>query len=193
MPWARADRKKDARFARFINDLMAHRQAEPQRRQRYERRKLHHGRSSNSFPAPIDLNGVGPNQQTEPVCGNRHQLHNTIQSSGSLTTQEGSAVYNTYAYNNHIGGHGFIDRIDSPGCRRVLYGILEPDARKRLTIDQVVNDEWMARIRYCTDCVTKQEQQVMMFGKDGALTPHNYLQLPNGQLHHQHTIPKKSN
>ncbi|KAK3822882.1 MAG: kinase-like domain-containing protein [Benniella sp.] len=107
MPWARADRKKDARFARFINDIMAHRQ--------------------------------------------------------------------------------------SPGCRRVLYGILEPDARKRLTIDQVVNDEWVARIRYCTDCVIMQEQQVMMFGEDGALAPHNYLRLPNGQLHHQHTIPKRNN
>ncbi|KAF9366853.1 hypothetical protein BGX34_003953 [Mortierella sp. NVP85] len=193
MPWARADRKKDARFARFINDIMVHRQVEPQRRQRYERRKLQHGRSSNSFPAPIGLNGVGPNQHTEYVCDNRHQLHNNTQSSGSPTRQEGSAVYNTYAYNNHIGGHGFIDRIESPGCRRVLYGILEPDARKRLTIDQVVNDEWVARIRYCTDCVTKQEQQVMMFGEKSVLAPHNYLQLPSGQLHHQHTIPKKNN
>ncbi|KAF9947079.1 serine/threonine-protein kinase HAL4/sat4, partial [Modicella reniformis] len=78
------------------------------------------------------------------------------------TTATVPTVYSTYAYNNYIGGHRFIDRMEPPGCRRVLYGILEPDARKRMTIDQVVNDEWVNHIRYCTDCVTKQEQQAMV-------------------------------
>ncbi|KAI8357728.1 kinase-like domain-containing protein [Mortierella sp. GBAus27b] len=118
MPWARADRKRDARFARYVNDIVTHRQAEPQRRL----------------------------------------------------------------------------RIETPGSRRVLYGILEPDARRRLTIDQVANDEWVSRIRFCTDCPMKQEQQaVMIYGKDAAMTPQKYLQLPNGELHHRHSIPKTTN
>ncbi|KAG0010719.1 serine/threonine-protein kinase HAL4/sat4 [Entomortierella chlamydospora] len=37
MPWARADCKKNARFVRYINDIMAHRYSEPQRRLQYKR------------------------------------------------------------------------------------------------------------------------------------------------------------
>ncbi|KAI8604724.1 kinase-like domain-containing protein [Dissophora ornata] len=129
MPWSRADRKKDARFARYISDIMAHRYSEAQRRSKYDQRQRHGG-------------SYGPRL------------------------------------------------IETPGCRRVLYGILEPDARKRLTIDQVVNDDWVSRIRYCTDCTDKQEQQVAMVFSRGTAA-HRYLQLPNGDLHHQHAIPRK--
>ncbi|KAI7826168.1 kinase-like domain-containing protein [Gamsiella multidivaricata] len=71
----------------------------------------------------------------------------------------------------------FIDRIETPGCRRVLYAILEPDARKRLTIEQVVRDEWVRRIRYCTDSPMKQEEQALLCGSAGA--------------NHSHAVPKK--
>ncbi|OAQ27857.1 Pkinase-domain-containing protein [Linnemannia elongata AG-77] len=118
MPWARADRKKDARFNRFITDIMNHRHSEVQRR-----------------------------------------LH--------------------------------------PGCRRILYAILEPDARKRVTIDQVLADEWVSKIRYCTDNLAAQEDQAsLVFGRDavtglGGCGGERYLCLPNGQLHHRHAVPKK--
>ncbi|KAF9579663.1 serine/threonine-protein kinase HAL4/sat4, partial [Lunasporangiospora selenospora] len=46
MPWARADRKKDARFARFWNDITSHRMSEAARRLHYERRQLYFGQQS---------------------------------------------------------------------------------------------------------------------------------------------------
>ncbi|KAK3837627.1 MAG: serine threonine-protein kinase hal4 sat4 [Linnemannia elongata] len=118
MPWARADRKKDARFNRFITDIMNHR------------------------------------------------------------------------------GHEFIDRIENPGCRRILYAILEPDARKRVTIDQILADVWVNKIRYCTDNLAAQEEQAcLVFGRDAVAGlgggGERYLCLSNGQLHHRHAVPKK--
>jgi hypothetical protein len=188
MPWARADRKRDARFARYVNDIVTHRQAEPQRRLRYERRQLQYGRSSSSLPDHRRHNDCGC-PSSSGLRSKAHSLDCT-----STVKSASTATYYTYAYNNYIGGHGFIDRIETPGSRRVLYGILEPDARRRLTIDQVANDEWVSRIRFCTDCPIKQEQQaVMIYGKDAAMTPQKYLQLPNGELHHRHSIPKTTN
>ncbi|KAF9943669.1 hypothetical protein BGZ70_005595, partial [Mortierella alpina] len=104
--------------------------------------------------------------------------------SGSETTTTSApvpaTVYNTFPYNGHVGGHEFIDRIETPGCRRILYAILEPDVRKRVTIEQVVRDEWVARIRFCTDRVSLQEQQAaMVFGGPaaaGAANAAKYMQ-----------------
>ncbi|KAF9986305.1 serine/threonine-protein kinase HAL4/sat4 [Mortierella antarctica] len=106
------------------------------------------------------------------------------------TTPVPATVYNTFPYNSHVGGHEFIDRIETPGCRRILYAILEPDVRKRVTIEQVVRDDWVARIRYCTDSVSKQEQQAaMVFGQGASVA--KYMQgARHGTLHHQHAVPK---
>ncbi|KAF8940926.1 serine/threonine-protein kinase HAL4/sat4 [Dissophora ornata] len=240
MPWSRADRKKDARFARYISDIMAHRYSEAQRRSKYDQRQRHGGSygprlfdsmssssrsygslgsGSGAFGRPHEVNhhrhfpsyqptdsgsSLSQSETASPTSANCEEDGSV--SPKSSTTVSGSpvmdevataataavppAVYNTYAYNGHIGGHEFLDRIETPGCRRVLYGILEPDARKRLTIDQVVNDDWVSRIRYCTDCTDKQEQQVAMVFSRGTAA-HRYLQLPNGDLHHQHAIPRK--
>ncbi|KAF9152611.1 serine/threonine-protein kinase HAL4/sat4, partial [Linnemannia schmuckeri] len=248
MPWARADRKKDARFNRFISDIMNHRHCETQRRHQYERRQLHHQSLSSSGSGSSGGVGVGsigsgstrsgsgagagsadacnrPHEvshhlQYPPYNPNQHQPHHrhlqesssggssrsgsptsphrnraaeaeTPQSSvnnspvsskpvGLFSTSSSSSssdgfasslvstpstatipptIYNTFAYNSYLGGHEFIDRIETPGCRRILYAILEPDARKRVTIDQILADEWVSKIRYCTDNLTAQEEQ----------------------------------
>ncbi|KAG0076358.1 serine/threonine-protein kinase HAL4/sat4 [Linnemannia elongata] len=281
MPWARADRKKDARFNRFITDIMNHRHSEVQRRLQYERRQLHHqslssstsggsggvkvgsigsgstssrsGSGSGSGDAYSRPHEASHHPQYPPYNPNQHQQQQHQQESSSVSssrsgspteTPESSvdnspvspkpvggplsspdafasspasatpststsatttttiavvppAVYNTFAYNNHLGGHEFIDRIESPGCRRILYAILEPDARKRVTIDQVLADEWVSKIRYCTDSLAAQEDQAsLVFGRDavtglGGCGGERYLCLPNGQLHHRHAVPKK--
>ncbi|KAF9116652.1 serine/threonine-protein kinase HAL4/sat4 [Mortierella sp. AM989] len=236
MPWARADRKKDARFARYINDIMAHRNGEPQRRLQYERRQLRNN-STESGPQksqgslsygsetfsrphdvayhrqipsfqPTDYSCSTPSSGSGSPCSSRG--HGDTESSNSsancspvipsnVVSLDGMesdtpvvlpATYSTYSYNGYIGGHEFLDRIKNPGCRRILYAILEPDARKRVTIDQVVNDDWVSRIRYCTDCTIKQGQQAAAMHGQGASSS-RYLQLPNGELHHQHYTPKK--
>ncbi|KAF8982118.1 serine/threonine-protein kinase HAL4/sat4 [Entomortierella lignicola] len=244
MPWARADRKKDARFARYINDIMNHRRNEPQRRIQYERRQLlsnsigsgsvnplnslisgsetfsrpheashlrqfppyqpaEYGNSSNT-PSSVGSGPLcssqgrkdskGPNSSVE--CSTASPAKGSPDKVESITTSTASAasipptVYNTYSYNGYIGGHEFLDRIETPGCRRIMYAILEPDAKKRVTIDQVVNDEWVSRIRYCTDCPMKQDQMATaMFGQGTSSS--RYLQLPSGELHHRHATPKK--
>ncbi|KAF9119262.1 serine/threonine-protein kinase HAL4/sat4 [Mortierella sp. GBA39] len=280
MPWARADRKKDARFNRFITDIMNHRHSEAQRRLQYERRQLHHqslcsstnsgggvrvgsvgsgntrsGSGSGSVDAYSRPHEVSHLPQYPPYNPNQHQRQHqhqnqqecssvsssrsgspteTPQSSvenspvsskpvGPLSTPDAfasspvsatpssssttttiisttavpPAVYNTFAYNNYLGGHEFIDRIEIPGCRRILYAILEPNARKRVTIDQVLADDWVSKIRHCTDNLTAQEEQAcLVFGRDavaglGGSGGENYLCLPNGQMHHQHVVPKK--
>ncbi|KAF9085707.1 serine/threonine-protein kinase HAL4/sat4 [Mortierella sp. AD031] len=297
MPWARADRKKDARFSRYISDIMNHRHSEAQRRLQYERRQLHHyslasnstgtgssgsgygghgsnvrtgsgstvGSSSHSESGSVDVyshpheashlrqfppynvnhhhqqqqqqesssvessrsgSPTGPQSRAigdgapespqssvnnSPVSGTRPS---TVESSAKITGSLFSdpfaslltsasptvvvppAAYNTFSYNGHLGGHEFIDRTETPGCRRVLYAVLEPDARKRLTIDQVLADEWVSRIRHCTDNILSQEEQAMMvYGRDavmgGSVEVGRYLCLPNGQLHHTHAVPKK--
>lgn len=283
MPWARADRKKDARFNRFITDINNHRHSEVQRRLQYERRQLHHQSLSSSTSGGgggVKVGSIGSGS-TSPRSGSgsgsvdaycrpheashhpqyphynpnqhQHQQQQHQQESSSVSssrsgspteTPESSvdnspvspkpvggplsspdafasspasatpststsatttttiavvppAVYNTFAYNNHLGGHEFIDRIESPGCRRILYAILEPDARKRVTIDQVLADEWVSKIRYCTDNLAAQEDQAcLVFGRDavtglGGCGGERYLCLPNGQLHHRHAVPKK--
>jgi len=246
MPWSRADRKKDARFARYISDIMAHRNSEVQRRLKYDHRQRHSGgynpkffgsissssyghgslgsgsgafsrpqevshhrqlpsyqlADSGSSPlqsetvSPTSVNNeevgiVSPNSSItgsgSPVAGSKSSMDEVV---ATATAAVPPAVYNTYAYNGYIGGHEFLDRIETLGCRRVLYAILEPDVRRRLTIDQVVNDDWVSRIRHCTDCTDKQEQQAMMVFGPGTAA-HRYLQLPNGDLHHQHAMPKK--
>ncbi|KAF9359884.1 serine/threonine-protein kinase HAL4/sat4 [Mortierella sp. AD094] len=245
MPWARADRKKDARFARYINDIMAHRHSEPQRRLQYERRQLrnnsigsgslisqgslsfaseafsrpHEALHHRQFPpyqpadysnnscnspssgsgSPCSSHGIGetesPNSSANcsPVTPIKASLDRAESFATTTTTTAAvipPVVYNTYSYNGYIGGHEFLDRMETPGCRRIMYAILEPDARKRVTIDQVVNDEWVSRIRYCTDCPVKQEQQATaMYGQGASLS--RYLQLSNGELPHQHATPKK--
>lgn len=275
MPWARADRKKDARFSRFISDIMNHRHSEAQRRLQYERRQLHRqsltsgssggrvgsgsggsgstrsGSGSGSVDAYTRPHEVNHQPQYPPYNPNQHP-HQCVSSSSTGSSRSGSptsphqnraaeagadspqssvdnspvsskpvngllsssspdplvssptstttvvppAVYNTYPYNNYLGGHEFIDRIETPGCRRILYAILEPDARKRLTIDQVLADEWVSRIRYCTDNLDAQKEQAcMVFGK-GAVTGlggggERYLCMPNGKAHHRHAVPKK--
>lgn len=236
MPWARADRKKDGRYARFFNDIMIHRQTEGQRRSQFERQQLYSLRpgtnkqeggaqyctnvngtsSSDLFSSP---HYVSHHCQFPPFNSDAHgssqisRVSNDSSLAGTLTSQlsqgstdtglssvQGSPVeqsatplsaYNTYGYNQHLGGHEFIDRIETVGCRRVLYSILEPEPKRRLTIDQVANDEWVHRIRYCTDEIVKQEQQaVMHLGK--GVPSSKYLTLAIvGQPHHQHAVPKK--
>ncbi|KAF9908362.1 serine/threonine-protein kinase HAL4/sat4 [Linnemannia zychae] len=294
MPWARADRKKDARFNRYINDILNHRHSEAQRRLQYERRQLHHQSLASSVSISSGSGSVGPGsrslgsgsasgsmdaynrphevshhrqyppynpsqylrqqqQQDSSSIGSSSRSGSptspqsshaagegavTPQSSvdnspvstkpngGPLSSQEafvsspasattsgsGSstlatfspaaippAVYNTFPYNDYLGGHEFIDRIETPGCRRILYAILEPNPRKRVTIDQVLADEWVSRIRYCTDNLNAQDEQAaLLFGRNfgGSLAVgggggERYLCLPDGQLHHRHAIPKK--
>ncbi|KAF9542497.1 hypothetical protein BGW38_009789 [Lunasporangiospora selenospora] len=106
--------------------------------------------------------------------------------SGAMTL---FSAYNTYAYNDHIGGHEFIDRIELPGCRRVLYAILEPDSQKRLTIDQIIGDEWVASICHCTDVLAKQGLQAAMVHGPGA-SASKYMLTASGQVHHSHFKPK---
>ncbi|KAF9923191.1 serine/threonine-protein kinase HAL4/sat4 [Linnemannia zychae] len=262
MPWARADRKKDARFNRYINDIMSHRHTETQRRLHYERRQLHQKNSydrqscgsngsastrsgSDAWNHPHEVSHLrqyppyNPNAETSSITSSRSgsptsprgcitargdSTSETPQSSlnsspisfkplsptsEALASSAGSTafnplgmsvvpptVYNTFGYNGFIGGHEFIDRIETPGCRRVLYAILEPDARKRITIDQVIADEWISRIRYCTDNHAAQEEQMrLVFGAESQNMNEGekgrYLSLPNGQPHHRHVLPKK--
>jgi len=225
MPWARADRKKDARYARYINDITNHRYSEAQRRLQFDRRHLYGSNTQSSFSSS---GGGRSDNFNKPHEVNHHRQfppyklsdlhipkHNgnikvvvsstatSSSNSGSPTSPwsqgetvtphssiEGSpvsafkpttgnpvdwsaatppaptalattppAVYNTYAYNGYIGGHEFIDRIEIPGCRRVLYAIMEPDPKRRLTIDQVQADEWMSKVRYCSDEIGKPTLQ----------------------------------
>ncbi|KAF9572341.1 serine/threonine-protein kinase HAL4/sat4 [Mortierella alpina] len=259
MPWARADRRKDARYARYISDITTHRHHETQRRLQFERRVLQNATakgskvtlgSQGSSTALVDPFGrpheashhrtfpprspnscaaasVESSQSGSPTSLQSHDgtesSHTSLESSpvtpikalpfeasqelmiaNSTNTTVGTdgttcsgastpvpeTVYNTFPYNGHIGGHEFIDRIETPGCRRILYAILEPDVRKRVTIEQVVKDDWVARIRYCTDSVSKQEQQAVMVFGQGA-NPAKYMQGARpGTLHHQHAVPK---
>ncbi|KAG9064603.1 serine/threonine-protein kinase HAL4/sat4 [Linnemannia hyalina] len=280
MPWARADRKKDARFNRFITDIVNHRHSEAQRRLQYERRQLHHhslcsstgngggvrvgsvgsgntrsGSGSGSVDAYSRPHEVSHLPQYPPYNPNQHQhqhQHQHQQKSSSVsssrsgsptetpqssvdnspvsskpvgplsspdafasspvsvppssstittittttTTAVPPAVYNTFAYNNYLGGHEFIDRIEIPGCRRILYAILEPNAHKRVTIDQVLADDWVSKIRHCTDNFAAQEEQAcLVFGRHAVAGlgggGENYLCLPNGEMHHRHAVPKK--
>ncbi|KAG0211034.1 serine/threonine-protein kinase HAL4/sat4 [Mortierella sp. GBA30] len=266
MPWARADRRKDARYARFIRDITAYRYNEPYRRLQFERRMLlnastqvskadagshtgssHTSRStvpsaeifdrsqeancrrqlppyspeesnisagtSSQSGSPTSLHSqddtVSPHTSVEnsPVTTKKPMPFDTAQdltmatnctgttsgsgeSAMSIAAPIPATVYNTYAYNGHLGGHEFIDRMENPGCRRILYAILEPDVRKRVTIEQVVKDDWVARIRHCTDCVSKQEQQAaLVFGR--GTSPGKYMQgYGYGTPHHQHAVPK---
>ncbi|KAG9322336.1 hypothetical protein KVV02_001557 [Mortierella alpina] len=257
MPWARADRRKDARYARYISDITTHRHHETQRRLQFERRVLqttskgskvtlgspgsltaladpfgrpHEANHHRQFP-PHSPNECGASvessQSGSPTSLQSHDgtesSHTSMESSpvtpikampfeasqdpmtanststtagtgdttcSGATTPVPATVYNTFPYNNHVGGHEFIDRIETPGCRRILYAILEPDVRKRVTIEQVVRDDWVARIRYCTDSVSKQEQQaVMVFGQGASVA--KYMQgARHGTLHHHHAVPK---
>ncbi|KAI1306464.1 serine/threonine-protein kinase HAL4/sat4 [Mortierella claussenii] len=269
MPWARADRKKDARFARFINDIMTHRHGELQRRLQHDRRQLRERSSSapgsrsgsesvasssllsdtSSRPHEVthqrhyppyqpsgpwsasdstsgsvsassytgtpvtplsqitespnsSVHGSSPPSQRNKVNSlddNDMMASRTSSVAIASATDVPPAVYSTFAYNHHVGGHEFLDRMEAPGCRRVMYGVLEPDSRKRLTIDQVVNDEWISQIRYCTDCVEKQEQQVaMVFGKNAlaegryGVNVSRYMMVQEtGELHHRHATPKE--
>lgn len=130
-----------------------------------------------------------------PTSQHSHGSTNTdlssVQGSPIEQTATPLSAYNTYGYNQHLGGHEFIDRIETVGCRRVLYAILEPEPKRRLTIDQVANDEWVYRIRYCTDEIEKQEQQTLLHLGSGVLSS-KYLSLAtSGQPHHQHAVPKK--
>ncbi|KAG0045493.1 serine/threonine-protein kinase HAL4/sat4 [Gryganskiella cystojenkinii] len=228
MPWARADRKKDARYARYINDITNHRYSEAQRRLQFERHQIYQNGTSSSggrpssggttssistnmdtlsrpheashhrqYPPyrPSDLrithNKVYPtstsssNNSASPTSplsqGETVTPHSSTESSpvsysvvkpsqhpldwaaSSATTANSLAptvippVYNTYTYNGHLGGHEFIDRIETPGCRRILYAIMEPDPKKRLTIEQVAADEWVSRIHFCSDEIQRVE------------------------------------
>ncbi|KAG0037247.1 serine/threonine-protein kinase HAL4/sat4 [Podila clonocystis] len=237
MPWARADRKKDGRYARFFNDIMIYRQTEGQRRSQFERQQLYslrpgankqggeaqygsniNGNTSSSdmfispnyishhrqFP-PFNFDAQATSQNTRAsndssLAGSFTSQHSQDSTDTGLSSVQGSPVeqtatplsaYNTYGYNQHLGGHEFIDRIETVGCRRVLYAILDPEPKRRLTIDQVANDEWVQRIRYCTDEIVKQEQQTVIHVGKGVPSS-KYLTLAiGGQQHHQHAVPKK--
>ncbi|KAF9180428.1 serine/threonine-protein kinase HAL4/sat4 [Haplosporangium sp. Z 767] len=230
MPWARADRRKDVRFARYVNDIISHRHGEVQRRLHFERQQFYNmplamyskssigsgpngsasqGSYDNSLPNILDRsqdtqhrrpsqgenggsadstpNGplanpasyIDPDSpqtsaNSPPTSNSKHitiDLLSSVNKPMSETVASACpppTVYNTFTYNGHLGGHQFIDRIENPGCRRILYAILEPEAQKRVTIDQIVNDEWVANIRYCTDYAPE-----------------------SGLQHHQHAVPKK--
>ncbi|KAG0029476.1 serine/threonine-protein kinase HAL4/sat4 [Podila clonocystis] len=237
MPWARADRKKDGRYARFFNDIMIYRQTEGQRRSQFERQQLytlrpgvnkqggqaqygssingntsssdmfispHHISNHRQFP-PFNFDAQATSQNTRAsndssLAGSFTSQHSQDSTDTGLSSVQGSPVeqtatplsaYNTYGYNQHLGGHEFIDRIETVGCRRVLYAILDPEPKRRLTIDQVANDEWVQQIRYCTDEIVKQEQQTVMHVGKGVPSS-KYLTLAiGGQQHHQHAVPKK--
>ncbi|KAF9405562.1 serine/threonine-protein kinase HAL4/sat4, partial [Podila epigama] len=251
MPWARADRRRDGRYARFYNDIMIHRQNEYQRFLQHERYAAYAsnsasgsptssrhqatftGQSPNSsadslpFPESFGMSPQGhyhrqyppvsPNAGIRPhnasgsndssLAGSPTSQHSQDTTDTGYTSMQGSPVesltsrasgstpksaYNTFAYNQHLGGHEFIDRIETVGCRRVLYAILEPEPKRRLTIDQVANDEWVSRIRYCTDEIEKQEEQTRMHLGEGVPSS-KYLTLAGGcgELHHRHAVPKK--
>lgn len=237
MPWARADRKKDSRYARFFNDIMIYRQTEGQRRVQFERQYLyssgptsnkqggrgHYGVNFNGSTSASDLfnsphqvshhrqfplfnpSACAGSQSTHvsndsSLAGSPTSQHSQGSTDTSLSSAQGSPVehtatplsaYNTYGYNRHLGGHEFIDRIETVGCRRVLYAILEPEPKRRLTIDQVANDEWVYKIRYCTDDNEKQEQQTLLHLGYGVLRSKYLTLATSDQSHHQHAVPKK--
>ncbi|KAF9970272.1 serine/threonine-protein kinase HAL4/sat4 [Actinomortierella ambigua] len=223
MPWARADRQKDIRFARYVNDILAYRRSEPIRRQQYERymaaqqahaaatrewlqqrqRQQYLGVSS---AKQASLNGPSPAEQLprDPFSSTLYgKSSDSLPTPSSIDDTSPTYIYNTFAYNRFLGGHEFIDRIEAPGCRRVLYAILEPNVRRRLTIEQVLQDEWVQQIRYCTNDPEKQEQQCLlhrtlpggpkdmdMIKEQGRLSD-MYMRTPQGHLHHQHAVPKR--
>ncbi|KAG0259469.1 serine/threonine-protein kinase HAL4/sat4 [Actinomortierella ambigua] len=218
MPWARADRKKDARFARYVSDIFTYRRSEPLRRQQYERymaAQLAYTATTRERQQQQQLLGTGARDtlrrgklSAAPACGDslpstflRGERGN-LQPLFSMEDTSPVYIYNTYAYSRFLGGHEFIDRIEAPGCRRVLYAILEPDVRRRLTIEQVLQDEWVQQIRYCTNEPEKQEQQCLMHHsltgdaedmeriKEQGRLSDTYMRMPQGRLHHQHAVPK---
>ncbi|KAG0336507.1 serine/threonine-protein kinase HAL4/sat4 [Podila humilis] len=239
MPWARADRKKDGRYARFFNDIMIHRQAERQRRAQYERqlqqslpssthsqryggtkdsahcsRKISSPDLSSSPHQPShhrhfppfnpDAGALLRNHQDSTdssLAGSPSSQHShgstetgqsSVQGSPIESTMAPHKMYNTYEYNHHLGGHEFIDQMGTPGCRRVMYAILEPEPRRRLSINQVVNDEWVQRIRHCTDDIEKQEQQASVhLGKEAHYSMYMMTATTKGEPHHKHAVPKK--
>lgn len=156
------------------------------------------------FP-PFNPSACAGSQRTHvsndsSLAGSPTSQHSQGSTNTDLSSVQGSPVeqtatplsaYNTYEYNQHLGGHEFIDRIETVGCRRVLYAILEPEPKRRLTIDQVANDEWVYRIRYCTDEIEKQEQQTLLHLSSGVLSSKYLTLATSGQPHHQHVVPKK--
>ncbi|KAI9292346.1 Pkinase-domain-containing protein [Neoconidiobolus thromboides FSU 785] len=42
----------------------------------------------------------------------------------------------------------------SPGCRELMKRILEPEPSKRITIDEILNNEWFQSIEVCENCET---------------------------------------
>ncbi|KAJ3372247.1 serine/threonine-protein kinase HAL4/sat4 [Allomyces arbusculus] len=58
-----------------------------------------------------------------------------------------------YAYylSNRKRNFEALDRLPN-GCRELMYKILEPDPKKRITIDDVLADEWFKSIQVCFHC-----------------------------------------
>jgi len=52
---------------------------------------------------------------------------------------------------NRKGGFEAIDSLSS-GPRNLLNSVLEPDPKKRITVDKILEDEWFKSIKVCCDC-----------------------------------------
>lgn len=46
------------------------------------------------------------------------------------------------------------------GCRELMYNILEPNPRKRITIEGIKQDPWFKSIESCSDTPPKQLKQI---------------------------------
>ncbi|CAG8521166.1 4705_t:CDS:2 [Ambispora gerdemannii] len=58
--------------------------------------------------------------------------------------------YANYLETRNTGQYELIERLPR-GCRNLLYKILEPDVKKRITIDQIKENNWFKSIEVCTD------------------------------------------
>ncbi|GJJ74913.1 hypothetical protein EMPS_07271 [Entomortierella parvispora] len=103
MPWARADRKKDARYARYIADITNHRYSEAQRRIQFERRHLYGskanssssssggGRSDNlNKPHEVNHHRQYPPYKPSEIHIPKHNGHNQVVVSSTATSSSNS-------------------------------------------------------------------------------------------------------
>lgn len=61
--------------------------------------------------------------------------------------QESDERYNIYL--DHLNNFSLFEKYSSP-IKKLLYGILQPDARKRITIKEILEDPWIKSICFCT-------------------------------------------
>src|SRR5688572_13881529 len=58
--------------------------------------------------------------------------------------------FSHYLDTRHRHAYEPIERLPK-GCRELVYGVLEPEPKKRLTIKKITDDSWFKSIEVCTD------------------------------------------